>query len=740
MLPPPRAPTVQVEDRVNLLLEELDALGNRYDEAPLVHDCSELADLIVRYATTIGDVLLLGFWTDPQDNRTYVIRSASFLIHGGNYRTIDTMFPRRVGSPISSIEAELDFLPPASCSETRPNVRCHFIHHGNIDRLAAVRFSIASIYQRFLLSSQNFANFVDGQIYRRSKPDKSDFHPRFRTYSEISDAVEENYSVASSYFVFVGSRDAKKINPEDLRHPDGSGIDGIVSFYADPTFQQKLEISIHLKQSIVGATEDKQYHYCLFPAFDPSIRKSPIEGVLIIWSPKTLTLPTYRASATWLKEFSALRHIKKANFLSELRQRIEQELRRMTESELPGRKERQRSVERIGDFLCKSLCELTNAEAATLRLRHDTQRLLRLYGWHSTPLASEGRPMPDIELDSWPTSAIAFSFRYDSSEPSLHFANVDDIPKAYRAKGLSNILRHWKATRSEAVIRIQRGGLLAAALNVESPIEGAFGDELEFLESCATVMSDYLTRLEAVGDRGGLATMADTQLAIHSIKSFISNWKPPSGRSINSQTPGVSQAIYICKRLQQNVVPRPAGAMIGFADTNVDLRDSDSIRLFNRVLRNRFKKYLDETGSETKLSSVLVGKIPTRFPASDLASLVVIMDSIWGNMIRHTQLQKNRVAFEELCQPFGKKRRVLVIYWSAPSRLPKSIDRDQLFLRPIVLNDGHHFGFFLMGVHTRLLGGHVEYEEHPLSRGGFSIRAFIPYEPTSTGSTSDDGD
>ena len=715
----------------------MNALSNRYDDAPLVHNCSELADLIARYATTIGDVLLLGFWSDPQDNRTYVIRSASFLIRASGYRTIDTVFPRGVESSLSSMEAKLDFVPRTSCCETRSNVRCHFIHQGDTDRLAAVRLTIATIYQRLLISSQNFANFVDGQIYRRSKPDVVEFHPRFLTYSEISEAVEKNYNVKSSYFVFVGSRDAKKINPEDLRHPDGSGIDGIVSFYADPAFQQKLEISVRLKQSIVGVTENKRFHYCLFPAFDPSIRKSPVEGVLIIWSSEMLTLPTYRASATWLKEFSALRHIKKANFLSALRQKIELELRGVTERALPGRKERQQSVERVGKFLCKSLCELTNAEAATLRLRHDTQRLLRLYGWHSTPLASEGRPMLDIELDSWSTSAIAFAFRYDSGKPSLHFANVDEIPGNYREKGLVNILRHWRATRSEAVIRIQRGGLLAAALNVESPIEGALGDELEFLESCATVMSDYLTRLEAVGDRGGLATMADTQLAIHSIKSFISNWKPPSTRSINAHNPEVSRAIYICKRLQQNVVRRPA--MIGFADTNIDLRDSDSVRLFNRVLRNRFKKYLDETGSETKLSSVLVGKIPTRFPASDLASLVVIMDSIWGNMIRHTQLQKNRVAFEELHQPFGKKQ-VLVIYWSTPSRLRKAIDRDQLFLRPIVLDDGHHFGFFLIGVHTRLLGGHVEYEEHPSSRGGFSIRAFIPYEPTSTGSDSDDSD
>jgi hypothetical protein len=742
----PTPPQISSKEATNPLLEDLLALERRYDENQFVHDCAELADLIARHTSAIGNVLLLGFWLDPKDSKTYVIRSASFLIGDGRYQTIDAFFKRGVHyteteTSIPSIERRFNFTPQTCESEVRSNVRCHFIHpqrgshaYANFD---AIRDAIASLYQRLLISSQNFANFIDGQIYRRSKPDVGEFHPRFRTYSEIADAIKENYNVRSSYFVFVGSRDSKEISSEDLRHPDGSGIDRIVTFFRDELFQRKLELSIQLKQPIVGATQKQLHHYCLFPAFDPSIRQSPIEGLLIIWSSTRLAIPTYRATATWLKEFSALRHIKKAGFLSDLRQHIEKELRSVTEFELPGRKERLQSVSRISSFLCKNLCELTNAEAATLRLRHDTQRILRSYGWWSTPLANEGRPAQDIKIDDWARSAIAFSFKYESTSPYLYFENMEEIPTIYKRKGLSKVLKHWKSMRSEAVIRVQRGGLLAAAINVESPIEGAFHDELDFLESCGAIMSDYLTRLEAVGDRSGLASMADTQLAIHSIKSFISNWKPPSTYKTKQHAPEIKLAVYICKRLKENVVQRSSSTMMEFADRAINVSANDSVRVFNSVLRNRFKTYLNETGSDRKLSSVLSGKIPSRFPTSDLSSLVVIMDSIWGNIIRHTQLQKNRLEFEELCQPYGK-RRVLMIHWTAPSRLPASIDRDQLFLRPILLDDGPHFGFFLIGVHTRLLGGHVEYEEHSPSRRGFSVRAFIPYDESPTEPPSDE--
>jgi len=46
---------------------------------------------------------------------------------------------------------------------------------------------LVNVYQRYLLSSRNFDNFLDGQIYHASKPDKpGQAHPRFDNYNPLT--------------------------------------------------------------------------------------------------------------------------------------------------------------------------------------------------------------------------------------------------------------------------------------------------------------------------------------------------------------------------------------------------------------------------------------------------------------------------------------------------------------------------------------------------------------------------
>jgi hypothetical protein len=594
-----------------------------------------------------------------------------------------------------------------------------------------------------LITSQNFDNFIGGRIYRLSKPPEAkQFHPNFQSQSEIAEAISRNYDVEASYFIFLGSREGgHQITVRDFRRPDGGQIPETIPFASDTAFQRKLEISVRLKQPIVGVTDTLPLNnYCIFPTADPSIRQSPVEGTLIIWSPERLVLSAYRASNTWLKEFAALKHIKRARFLADLRQEIESELKRAWDEGWRGRVARQRSIRKIGEFLCAHLCNLTNAESATLRLRHDTQNLIRSYGRASTPLGqyvsdlTASRPNVDIQVDEWPHSAIAFAFHYQEDDPYLYFENMDNIPKKYRRAGLKSILKLRESMHSEAVLRIRRGGLLAAIINVESPIEGAFGYELDFLTDCAAIISDYLSRLEAIGDRFGLATMADTQIQIHRIKSFILSWTPPSQPT--ADLPDEAQhAVYICKRLKEGLVQQSVQdprTRIDFAGAKVTFDSQNSVRHFNRILHDKVNSYLKDTGSDQRINSVFDGEIPASFPFTDLSSIVVIMDSIWENITKNSKLKENRIVLRDAAQPFATKR-VLTIHWVAPTRLPDSINRDEIFLRPILSNDGPHYGFFLIGVHARLLGGHVELEEFLPPARGFAVRAFIPYDPVGGG-------
>jgi hypothetical protein len=728
------------------LQRELKALSGLYTDSLFVHDCSDLARVLAGHSGPFRDLLIVGFWTDPKTARTYVIRSASFLVSQGEFKTLDDLLERGryVDEPLQAIEGQFGFDATNSIVKGRPNVRCsfRFLLTSTVTRaVEIVCEEIAAIYQQLLTTSQNFDNFIGGQIYRRSKPPEAkQYHPSFHSQSEIAEAISRNYDVAASYFLFLGSREAgHQITVDDFRRPDGGRIQETIPFASDPAFQRKLEISVRLKQPIVGVTDILPLNnYCIFPTADPSIRQSPVEGVLIIWNPERLVLSAYRASNTWLKEFAALKHIKRARFLADLRHEIESELKKAWDESWRGRAARQLSIRKIGEFLCKHLCDLTNAESATLRLRHDTLNIIRSYARASTPLgeyvsdAATTRPNLDIHVEEWPHSAIAFAFHYQEDDPYLYFENVDAIPRKYSQAGLKSVLRLRESMHSEAVLRVRRGGLLAAIINVESPIEGAFGYELDFLTDCAAIMSEYLSRLEAVGDRFGLATMADTQIQIHRIKSFILDWTPPNPR-VNLPHEA-QQAVYICKRLKEGLVRQSVQGpqmRIDFAGAKIAFDSQTSVRHFNRVLHEKVRSYLKDTGSDQRSNSVFDGQIPTDFPVADLSSIVVIMDSIWENITKNSKLKENRIVLNDVAQPFAKKR-VLTIKWIAPTRLPDSINKDELFLRPLMSSEGPHYGFFLVGAHARLLGGHVELEEFSPARG-FTLRAFIPYDPVGEG-------
>jgi hypothetical protein len=742
------APAESLPREFTELRQELEELSTLYTDNPFVHDCSDLARVLAKHSGPLGDMLLIGFWTDPKSTRTYVIRSASFLVSQDEFKTLDNLLirGRYVEEPLSAIESEFGFDAANSVIKGRSNVRCSF-HLPQIESptpdMESVCEEIAAIYQRLLLTSQNFDNFIGGRIYRLSKPPEAkQFHPHFQTQSEIAQAISINYDIAASYFVFLGTREAgHQITVEDFRRPDGGRIPETIPFASDSSFQRKLEISVRLKQPIVGVTDTLPLsNYCIFPISDPSIRQSPVEGALVVWSPERLVLSAYRASNTWLKEFAALKHIKRARFLADLRRETELELKRAWDDGWRGRTARQLSIQKIGQFLCKNLCDLTNAESATLRLRHDTQNLIRSYGRASTPLgqyifdATTARPNLDIRVDEWQHSAIAFAFHYQEDDPYLYFENVDNVPKKYREAGLKSILRLRESMHSEAVMRIRRGGLLAAVINVESPIEGAFAHELDFLTDCAAIISDYLSRLEAISDRFGLATMAETQIQIHRIKSFILGWTPPN--PTETDLPDEAQnAVYICKRLKEGLVRqsvRDLRTRIDFAGARVAFESQNSVRQFNRILHDKVHSYLKDTGSDQRINSVFDGQIPKHFPFTDLSSIVVIMDSIWENITTNSKLKENRITLKDRPQPFAKKR-VLTIHWIAPTRLPDSINRDELFLRPLQSEGGPHYGFFLIGVHARLLGGHVELEEFLAPARGFALRAFIPYDPVDDG-------
>jgi hypothetical protein len=602
----------------------------------------------------------------------------------------------------------------------RANTFCALSH---ADQQTAAE--VGDIYQRMFLRSRNFDNFLDGQVYYKSKPPHVlDPHPKFDSYTAIAKAIRRDFNLGSAYFIFVGKREMTNentVNSHDFRQQNNGTIDEIVSFYRDVRFQRNLGGAVRLRQPITGYAETATgVHFAVLPTFDVSIRGSPVEGVLVVWSTSAIELVAYKAASNWLRDFSARKHLDKARFLKNLRRETQNELNSTAraESGMPGRKARQQSIRRIGKFLCEAVCELTNGEACSFRMKHDTRRIVRQYGRYATPLGQDDpnvvkkRQSQDIRVDEWQTSAIAFAFHFCAQDQIIYIDDMDRLPMRYAAAGLQSVRKNRLDTRCELIVRICRGGLLTAAINVESPIQHALWIDQDFLTDCGSIIDDYLSRLEVIGDWAGLATMATTQLEIHSIKSQLLAWKPERA----------NDAVAIVQRLKERL-PKVSAPEDRLQSTG---NYSDSVTEFNTAMLQRFGNWLTDTGSEVRTEDVLNGLVPQDFPRVALPSLEVIFDSIWSNMISHAPFEKNRLTFAAADQSFGKPR-LLTIVWTSPSKVPGTIDLDKFLLQPIVDRKGPHFGFFLIGVHSRLLGGHVEFSQQKRT-AGFSLRAYIPYE------------
>lgn len=715
---------------INLLREEIRARSDAEDARMHAHDCSEVARILAAYSRSIGSALLLGHWQSEVQRERFYILSASFIVNPEKYEALDkrvevkNLYDRKDIEAVKAVATQLGLLEGKRIVIELDNVTCVFSAGVPDD----VCHDVAVLYQRLLLSSQNFSNFIDGRIYRFSKPaNNGEPHPQFEIYNEIPTAITKVFGIQGAYFLFSGDTQAIRseeleIRATDLRDSHNTSIAVVVPFHQDVAFRRSLKASITNKQPTTGfaGTSSEDFYFGVFPAFDASIRGSPIEGMLVIWHKSPIEMIAFRAAATWLKEFAARRHLEKLRFLSTFRDATAEELRRVRALTRPGRNDRQNATRKLSSLLCKQICSLTNAESATVRLRHDTKGLIHCYGRFETPLGqyNEGgkRYASDISVAAWQTSAVAFAFHYRAAVDHIYIPNVHQMPHQYAEAGLKGVLQVRPDTRCEAVIRVRRGGLLSAVINVESPIADALRHELQFLEDCGDLLSDFLTRLETVGDGQGLAVVAETHVEVHAIKTRLMTWRPDQPAA----------AVTLLTQLKRKLVNRARTGRKGSGkagDTGFTL--GDSVAKFNKVWRARFEAHLAGVGSDVPVTIVLRGKVPKDFPTERLASLEVIMDSVWHNMIKYSAVQRNRCALSSEVEAFGTSS-VLKFEWNAPSNLPPKVDRDRLLLQPAVGADGLHFGFFLIGVHARLMGGHVELEE---LEAGFTLRVFLPYEP-----------
>lgn len=171
------------------LREALRALLFSYENSSDIHDCSEFARVLTLYHKEVGRALLVAHWAAPSDGQIYVIRSTSFMFDNGSYESLDQIETSQElivdRNPVDQLATLFGFNVEGTVEVGRSNVSCFFAPptEGEATQPTSLQHMIADVFQRSFLSSRNFENFIDGQIYNRSKPPTAGaFHPNFTSF------------------------------------------------------------------------------------------------------------------------------------------------------------------------------------------------------------------------------------------------------------------------------------------------------------------------------------------------------------------------------------------------------------------------------------------------------------------------------------------------------------------------------------------------------------------------------
>jgi hypothetical protein len=313
----------------------------------------------------------------------------------------------------------------------------------------------------------------------------------------------------------------------------------------------------------------------------------------------------------------------------------------------------------------------------------------------------------DSPIKSIDCSAVAsvngFCYNVIADRDAVYIPNIDSIPDEYAFKGLQKVKRCRPGTRSELCVPILSRRMRFGTLNLEAPFEAAFEFDVEYVKGISYLVSQYLDTQGAAQDSWWLSHLSFTHLATHELKDFK--------LSLNAtQQERLERIIYTLS--PQSLFSRARSTTLGDIVEQMKqahLRQSAHVK-FDKVWR---MVSLD-------FSRIVSGRFAS--------SLYLILLSVLNNT-RHSKYETDSIELE--LQTANHQADILRISYCSGSAVvdPESIGG--MFDVPNINSDGWHFGLFLIGVHSRLLGGHVEVDpdcrkEEDYSK--FSFRVNLPID------------
>lgn len=330
------------------------------------------------------------------------------------------------------------------------------------------------------------------------------------------------------------------------------------------------------------------------------------------------------------------------------------------------------------DWVTGELLRLTNSHSVTIRRLTPFTNALELI---SKGIPSDREDNTENDIRSDPSSSVNFFTFSNDCLPYTYLADVGNIPEKYKKLGLVSVRATRSCTKSEVCLPIGKQPLRLGTINLESEYFAAYGPDIEFLQGVAFHLAQFWGSLGRRDDAWWLSQLSLTHLATHELRDFKETLKAPQKQVLENIVSTISTRDYFEEKRQT-------------WDDFLSFIEKSHSRLLSE---ERFLEIWSFEGIDAD------AEIDSRF----LGSLRVIVVCILNNT-KHSIYVKNRI---RLVRERRAEASVVTITYDSKVNyftLESIQEFERRFSEPTLSADGWHFGLFLIGVHSRLLGGDIE--------------------------------
>jgi len=502
-----------------------------------------------------------------------------------------------------------------------------------------------------------------------------------------------NHEQLSAVAVYFHSEFVLKYNTNEINQNQHTLSDCILNTRS-PQYRDRIRSlfieSVNTGKPISGCTQDADFStfFILIPVIRKTEALTRIRNVLLVYSNELITSQSVDCIIDCVDLFvSYAMSERKLNEIIAIQQEVLNIPKILNTKRIDSYSDFESLLREFIYSRLSKLMSTTYAYSAVVRLYDPYKKQLYVFVEEKGKYTTRVTPIEAISLKNYRQSVNAFTFLDGGrNHEYVYIRNINAaIPDEYRKNGMDSPIKSRKNLLSEICFPLLAGNVPFGVLNIESPVKGAFDDDIQYLIGIKKAIEAFYSNLLHTNDLQWIKSQINRHENIHEIKNDIKL------KLFDEKTR---------KRLTQLLL--------------LDSHEQTRVNYKNKPIKERMDCWIDQMYSplieaqREKIHAILEYNLEPNIelPRGLTENVIIILKNLVQNIVAHGDRLHDKVIIST--RPFYKigDWDTIRIYM----RTYGIIDCDAINKIGIVpirthRDDIPHYGMFLIGMMTRILGG-----------------------------------